>query len=246
MVGFRFVGLWTLTLGFSSIFFSASPAAAQPKPDPARDLLEKYFALSEQAPPLRDVAMDVTIEASLPKLHRSGAMKALRYISKLGKISYDKLTFSGDDQIKKDVIARYLNAEREAQSRNLDIALNAKNYKFKFKGRLQQGDQNIFLYEISPRAKREGLFKGDLWIDADSGLRVRESGRLVKNPSIFFKKTDFVRHYETREGASYLTRMQSTVETRIVGKVEMDIRYSNFVRPAPPEVAARDPQHPVF
>lgn len=243
MVGFRSAGHFGLALSILWIS-SAIPAAAQPKPDPARDLLEKYWANSEKALPLRDIAMDVSIEASLPKLHRSGAMKALRYISKLGKITYDKLTFSGDDQIKKDVIARYLNAERDAQSRHLDIALTPKNYKFKFKGRLEQNGQQVFLYEISPRQKREGLFKGDLWIDADTGLTVRESGRLVRNPSIFFKKTEFTRHYENRDGTAYLTRMQSTVETRIVGKVEMDIRYSNFTRPAPPEIAARDDSHP--
>ena len=242
MVGFRSASLLGLALCILWIS-SAVPAAAQPKPDPARDLLERYWANNENAVPLRDVAMDVSIEASLPKLHRTGAMKALRYISKLGKITYDKLTFSGDDQIKKDVIARYLNAEREAQSRHLDIAITPKNYKFKFKGRLEQNGQRVFLYEVSPRQKREGLFKGDLWIDADTGLTIRESGRLVRNPSIFFKKTEFTRHYENRDGAVYLTRMQSTVETRIVGKVEMDIRYSNFVRPAPPEIAARDGAH---
>lgn len=237
MVGLSRAGF---LLAVSTFWISAAPVAAdQPKPDPGHELLEKYWANNETAAPLRDVAMDVTIEASLPKLHRTGAMQALRYISKLGRITYDKLSFSGDDQIKKDVIARYLNAEREAQGRSFDISLTPKNYKFKYKGRLQQDNQTIFLYEVSPREKREGLFKGDLWINADTGLPVRESGRLVKNPSVFFKKTEFTRHYETRDGAAYLTRMKSIVETRIVGKVEMEIRYSNFVRPAPPELAAR-------
>lgn len=243
MVGFGRCGL---ALALNSIFLLGASAAEaeQPKPDPSKDLLEKYWAQNETSPPLRDVAMDVAIEASLPKLHRTGAMKALRYISKLGKVTYDKLAFSGDDQIKKDVIARYLTAEREAQSRTFDISLTPKNYKFKYKGRLVQNNQTVFLYEVNPREKREGLFKGDLWIDADTGRAVRESGRLVKNPSIFFKKTEFVRHYETVGEVVYMTHMTSVVETRIVGKVEMDIRYSNFTRPAPEIASAGDPSPP--
>jgi len=49
---------------------------------------------------------------------------------------------------------------------------------------------------VTPRQKRQGLFKGDLWIDAATYLRVQESGYLVKSPSIFLKKVAFVRKYE--------------------------------------------------
>ena len=45
---------------------------------------------------------------------------------------------------------------------------------------------------MTPRKKRAGLFKGEIWIDAATYLRVQESGYLVKNPSIFLKKVAFV------------------------------------------------------
>ena len=50
------------------------------------------------------------------------------------------------------------------------------------------------------RTKREGLFKGEVWIDANTFLKVQESGYLVKNPSIFLKKVAFIRKYEIRDG----------------------------------------------
>ena len=42
-------------------------------------------------------------------------VSALRRISALGRITYEKLRFEGDGTIKSQVITRYLTAEAEAQ-----------------------------------------------------------------------------------------------------------------------------------
>ena len=49
---------------------------------------------------------------------------------------------------------------------------------------------------MNPRKKREGLFKGEIWIDTDTALPVREVGRFVKSPSVFLKKVDFTLTYD--------------------------------------------------
>jgi hypothetical protein len=72
------------------------------------------------------------------------------------------------------------------------------------------------------------LFKGEIWIDAITYLRVQESGRFVKNPSIFLKKVEFVRQYEIRDGIPVPRRIQSVVQTRLVGPAELTIDFSNF------------------
>lgn len=231
------VGVFSLAiLGLASSLHAQS-FAAPVKSDPAKELLERYWEHEKTRQPLVNVAMDVEIEATVPKWKKSSKMTALRLISKIGRITYQKLAFTGDDQVKRDVIARFLTAETEARASAGDISLTPPNYKFNYKGRIEQGGQVAYIFQLSPRQKRIGLFKGDLWLDAETGLPLRESGRLVKNPSVFFKKTEFTRTYEIKDGQAYLSKFQSSIDARVVGRVEMAVKYSNYQQPAPEMVA---------
>ena len=142
-------------------------------------------------------------------------------------ITYRVLGFQGDNTVKKEVIARYLQAEQQSQS-DPGLMLTPKNYKFKLKGeRVVQGSEQVYMFQVAPRKKRVGLFKGELWLDAGSYLPVLEKGRLVKNPSIFFKKVDFERAFSIQNGVSVPAHMTSTINTRVVGIVELDINYTS-------------------
>ena len=57
---------------------------------------------------------------------------------------------------------------------------------------------------------------------------MQESGYLVKTPSIFLKRVAFVRKYAIRDGISVPLQEQSVVDTRLVGKAELTIDFSNF------------------
>ncbi len=235
------IGPLSLALFGLASSLSAQSFAAPAKPDPAKELLERYWEREKAREPLVNVAMDCEIEATVPKWKKSSKMTALRMISKIGRITYQKLTFSGDDQVKRDVIARFLTAETEAHAQTGDISLTPANYKFNYKGRLEQDGKVAFIFQLSPRQKRLGLFKGDLWVDGETGLPLRESGRLVKNPSVFFKKTEFTRKYEIRNGEAYLSEWQSQIEARVLGRVEMAVKYSNYQQPAPEADVATTP-----
>ena len=131
-----------------------------------------------------------------PSLKKAGKLHALRRISTLGRITYQVLGFEGDNTVKKEVIARYLTAEAEAQKEQpASLAVTPANYKFKYSGRGQLEGRNVHIFQVTPRQKRQGMYKGELWIDAESYLRVQESGYLVKNPSVFLKRVAFVREY---------------------------------------------------
>ena len=79
-------------------------------------IIDHYLASTQaQQTSLRGLQMDMEIDASLPKLKKSGKMQALRSISKLGQITYQGLRFIGDQTIKNDVIVRYLTAEKQSQ-----------------------------------------------------------------------------------------------------------------------------------
>ena len=174
--------------------------------------------------------MEVEIAASLPKLKKHGKLHALRRVSALGRITYEKLRFEGDGTVKKQIINRYLNAEAEAhQDPSLSIALTPQNYKFSYKGKTQLDGRETHLFEVSPKHKRQGLFQGKVWVDAATFLRVQESGYLVKSPSVLLKKVAFVRRFEIRDGIAVPRQEQSVVDTRLgVGQAEMTIDFTNF------------------
>lgn len=173
--------------------------------------------------------MDMDIEASLPGLKKQGRFHALRRISPLGLITYEKRHFEGDTTVRNQVILRYLNAEADAQrDPSPSLAVTPDNYKFKYKGRGDLEGHPVYIFDVSPKKKRTGLYKGQLWIDAATYLRVRESGYLVKAPSIFVKKIAFVRIYDIRDGVAEPRQVQSTVDTRIVGKAEITIAFHNY------------------
>ena len=157
---------------------------AEPAAEPPETIVENYCAASRgQEQAFQGASMDVEIQASLPKLKKQGRLHALRRISALGRITYEMLRFEGDGTVKNQVIARYLTAEAEAQAQKdqaPSLAVTPANYKFTYKSRDQFEGRGVYVFQVTPRQKRQGLFKGDLWIDAGTYLRVQESGYLVR------------------------------------------------------------------
>lgn len=225
-----------ISCGFGILFAGAICAWADSALDVQDEaIIERYVsARSEQQITLRGVQMEVDIDARIPKLKKFGKLHALRNISKVGKITYRMLGFTGDDTVKKDVIGRFLTAEVQAQS-GQDLSITPVNYKFKYKGSRDVGGRNTYVFHVSPRKKSVGLFKGELWLDVETYMPVRESGRFVKSPSIFFKKMEFVRTYELQQGIAVPQRIDSMVDTRIVGPVELSISFSNLAKTVEPD-----------
>jgi len=193
-------------------------------------VVQNYWAASAgQERALHGASMEVDIQASLPKLKKQGHLQALRRISRLGRVSYEALRFEGDNSVKKHVIARYLAAEAEAQADGApSLAVTPANYKFKYNGPLQDGDRKVEVFRVTPRRKMVGMFKGEIWIDAATFLCVRESGRLVKVPSLFLKKVEFVKEFEIQGGVSVPRQIHSTVETRLVGPAVLTVDFRNI------------------
>jgi hypothetical protein len=192
------------------------------------ELVNRYLDASRaQQEVLRGVQMEVDIDAKIPKLEKRGRFRALRRISRLGRITYKALGFSGDDSVKNEVITRYLSAESDARNSGA-IAITPANYKFKYRGKIDRNGRQVAILQVTPRKKAIGLFKGELWVDLLTGMPVRESGSFVKNPSVFLKKIEFVRDYEMRDGMAFPKHIESMVNTRLVGRAELSINYSNF------------------
>ncbi len=201
-------------------------------------IVERYLqATRQQQTTFLGASMEVDIDASVPKLQRKGKLHALRNISKLGKITYHMLGFDGDASVKKDVIARYLSAEVEAQT-GPNLGITPENYKFKLKGTQAHDGHQHYVVSVSPRKKAVGLFKGELWLDEATCMPIREAGRFVKSPSVFLTRMEFIRTYELLNGVSIPQRIESKVDTRLFGPVALSISFSNFAKDPESEVAA--------
>ncbi len=191
------------------------------------EIIRKYLAATQVHDASRNVSMEVNINAAVPNLNEHGQLRALRRISSVGKITYRVLGFTGDNSIKSQVIARYLQAEQQGQG-DQNLAITPANYKFKFKGEKTIYSRPAFFFQLSPRKKKVGLFKGEMWLDSSTYLPLFEKGRFVKNPSIFFKRVAFERAYSIENGIAVPQYMSSIIDTHLVGRVALDIFYSNF------------------
>ena len=154
-------------------------------------------------------------EGSLPPLNRAVAF------SPDGKTL---ASASGDNTVKNEVISRYVKVDTEPH----DVAITPDNYKFKYKGTQDWNNRQVYVLQLKPREKKVGLFKGELWLDAETYMPVREQGSFVKSPSFMLKKMQFVRDYELQNGVSIPQRTESRVETRFFGQVELNINYLTF------------------
>ncbi len=187
--------------------------------------LKKYFDRQDAAVARQhSLVSTVKIQASIPNLEKKGEMVAEKTIAPNGHISYEMKSYEGDTTIKKEVIARYLSSEQET-SEAPSIGISAQNYRFKFKRRDRLGERAAVVYDLNPRKNSVGMFKGELWLDEETGMTVRESGRLVKSPSVIFKTLDFMREYVVKNGIQYLVLQDSQADTRVIGKVLVKMEF---------------------
>lgn len=208
--------------------------ADQDKDRQGEQVLARYLAASG-----RGVANGFSAVARfvgrLPKMKKSAELSAKRHTNLNGNVEYTGVIVrSGDSTVQKDVIARFMSGEVESSSPNQskkdrdNVAINTENYKFKYKGLTPMGSSQVHVFELNPRKKRVGLFKGELWIDAETGLTVREAGRFVKSPSIFLKKVDFAREFAIVGGVSVPKSLVTSIQTRFWGMAELEVHYSDI------------------
>jgi hypothetical protein len=191
--------------------------------NPAALAFARYIAGPEEMRPWSTET--VQIDASIPRLQKQGRLSAVRRLLPFGKPQYQVLESGGDDTVKRRVIYRYLSAEEQASEiPSSAVAITPANYKFHYRGEAKTGDKVAYVFQITPRKKHEGLIKGELWLDGETGVAVRESGRLVKSPSIFLKHVDVIKEIvlADRNAQERITHLK--VDTRLVGVAELTIR----------------------
>ncbi len=219
-------------LNFAPAYFAAEQNRDKEK-DKEREkeseqALVRYFQVSKKGI-RRSVSMVAHFAGSVPKMKMAAVADALRKVDKEGVVEYEVNGRQGDNSVWKELILRYMNGEMETSTKNRsNVAITPDNYKFKYKGTRERDGRMAYVYELNPRSKREGLFKGEVWLDTETSLPLVESGRFVKSPSVFLKKIQFTREYAIQDGVPVPKAMQTSIETRFWGPAELDIQYSQF------------------
>jgi hypothetical protein len=186
------------------------------------------------------------IEAKLPDQSQQGRYELLRTYSAPHTLKFKALSFTGDGFVKSNVIHRLLQSEVDhvEKEEGPETAITARNYKFNYKGVKQIEGRLVHVFDVKPRQKRVGLFKGKIYIDTLTGSLRRAEGQAVKSPSFFVNKIEFTTDYADVGNFTFPVRLHSTAKTRLVGRAVVDVSISEY-QPQAVSFEAAGPAAPV-
>lgn len=231
-------GAWAqIVSGGQSSFVSAAPAstslvysASVPHLSADTALTLYQSGLAQQANTLAAYTVTSLVQAELPESAQRAEFELQQHYCAPSSLEFSPLRSSGDAFVKSNVIARLLQSEVDHVHRHeqSQTAINSANYKFSYKGISKVNDVAVHVYDVKPHKKRVGLFKGKIFVDASTGNLVRAQGRIVKSPSFFIKKIDFVQDYARVDGFTLPVHLHSEAQTRIIGKTIVDIANRDY------------------
>src|SRR3954447_12328039 len=220
--------MWAILVAAGGLLAVGYPADALPhssKSDPreaaAFQALDRYLREARSRPSITETAIPFRIDAELPKLHKRGVLRGIKVITEAGRIAYTQLHFVGDNLIRSAVIARFLSADTKLQTGGQTAEIAPDNYRLSYKGTVDYGRRTAFVFATQPKRKVAGLFKGELWIDAETAQPLREWGEFVKSPSAFLRHLYFVRDYASLPADPNVKRIIIRVQAAFAGPVEL-------------------------
>jgi len=215
----------TVTLGSNTPLPIMSPELA----------LATYLHRTEQqASGLMSYSAVTVIHAELPDTSQSGEFELERKFEAPHTLLFTPVHFTGDGFVKSNVITRLLQSEVDHVQKDdpAETAISPANYKFSYKGASRVQDRLVHVYQVKPHKKHAGLFKGRVYLDAQTGTLVRVEGNVVKSPSFFVKHIEFVQDYADVQSFTLPVHIHSEAKARIVGRTIVDIVHRNY-QPVP-------------
>jgi hypothetical protein len=207
---------------------SAPPALPRMAPELALQVYHGRTVI--QAQQLAAYSAISVIHAQLPDAEQQGEYEVQRHFSAPRSLQFTALHYSGDGFVKTNVITRLLQSEVDHVQKD-DGALTAisdKNYKFSYKGTDHVNGRLVHVYHLKPRKKRPGLFKGRIYLDAYTGSLVRAEGQVVKSPSLFIKKLEFVQDYADIGDFTFPSHIHTDAMARVIGRAIVDITHRDY------------------
>jgi hypothetical protein len=185
-------------------------------PVPAENLaFNRYLAsLHDRDPFTESGPVAVTIEASLPGRKQS-RVRAIRQTNDSERSEYVVLESEGDASVTQQVIEPYLAVREQIEDLPFSsVAITPANYKFRYVGEFYTPEGSAFVFQITPKKKRSGLIRGQLWIDSVSGAAVVQAGYLVKTPRASIHRVEIVRRTKLQDGKPCSRMTRVAMQTR--------------------------------
>ena len=186
--------------------------------------------VAQQTKGLAGYSAVTVVHAELPETSQQGEYELQRKFEAPHSLQFTPLRFAGDGFVKSNVINRVLQSEVDhVQKDDPELtAISPANYKFSYKGATRLGERLVHDYQVKPRRKRMGLFKGHIYLDAHTGTLVRVEGTIVRSPSFFVKHIEFVQDYTDVQSFTLPVHIHSEAKARIVGRTIVDITHRDY------------------
>ncbi len=170
------------------------------------------------------------VMAELPDSSQRGAFELQRSFVAPRSLSFKPLRFTGDAFVKNNVIVRLLQSEVDYVTKGdpAQEAITGANYKFSYKGDQDLDGRMVHVFQVKPRHKRAGLFKGRIYLDSSTGSLVRSEGMVVKSPSFFVRKIEFVQDYADVDRYTLPVHLHSTAQARFIGRAVVDVFHRQY------------------
>jgi len=213
----------------SGVSLNIPAPLARMSPELALEIHEQRLKRQQQE--LGAYSDTTVVEAELPKSSQKGRYQLRRMFSAPGSLAFKAVNFVGDNFVKTNVIARILQSEADHVKKgdNADLAIDSANYKFTYKGveEMENGPM-CHVFQVKPRQKRVGLFKGTIYLNVYTGAMFKAEGKMVKSPSFFVKNIEFTQEYAEVGGFDMVKHIHSTADAKIIGKTIVDITHEGL------------------
>jgi hypothetical protein len=218
-----------------------APSVSVPRMSPDLALSTYQKRAGRQPLELAGYSAATVVRAELPRSSQQGEFELERHYVAPHTLTFKALRYIGDGFVKSNVIARLLQSEVDHVQKDdpAATALRSENYKFSCKATTQIAGRTVHVFQVKPRKKRPGLFKGHIFLDAYTGSLVRVEGHVVKSPSLFVKKIEFVQEYADFNGFTLPVHMHTEAKATMVGRTIVDIVNHDYQPlPSSPQSAA--------
>ena len=147
-----------------------------------------------------------------------------------GAKTFEIVGESGSGFVRRKVIQRMIDAERDASQRaeNEQTRIIPKNYDFTFINTDVRDGRTSYVFDVTPKTNNRFLIRGRIWIDAEDFAITRVEGIPSKNPSFWISRVEVVQRYG-RVGRFWLPLMnRSHVEVKVFGATDVEIEYFDY------------------
>jgi len=224
-------GVASIMAGVLALFIAVAPALGQPAsfrlgPEEVVAKMEESNAARQRKLPAYESVR--TYVADNPRMHQHAEVTTeFRFDAPASKVS--RVTQrSGSKIVQRLVIEPIISAEADSGSPNRrdSVEICRRNYVFTFTA--FDEDARAFVFSVQPRRPGKYLFRGRLWIDAETfGIR-RLEGEPARSPSFWVKRTHFVHEYGRFDDFWLPIRHRSDAELRLFGRSSLLIEYSGY------------------